>query len=199
MMPDHPKNATVDSKMSKSFEELFEEQLQKINAKIREEQERFIHRPMNKACDHLEISHSLKVDTLSLGEIFAKCKEFPEDSVFIVLFYYTDKKRFWCPDELIIKFEAHREDRTLYAYSGYYKEHPKDNIITNTRFLKTCDPEKTGKVDCIGWKNPLWIIDDNTPVKIRTKNYYDLPINDVIHFDDNGVNYIALIVNGKYD
>lgn len=186
-------------KFSNPADQQFEDELNRINTQIRKEEFRYVRRPMNKVCGHLDTSNYTPSNEKSLGEIFAKCKEFPEDSVFIVLFYYTDKKRFWCPDELIIRFEAHREDHTLYAYSGYFDEHPKDSVIKNTRFLKACDPKKIGKVDCIGWSNPLWIIDDNTPVKIRTKNYYDLPINDVILFDDNGINYIGLVVNGKYD
>lgn len=183
--------------MNSSAAQRFEDELERINSRIRQEQARFISRPLNKVCN-LDISHSLTSDVKSLGEIFEKCKECPGDAVFIVLFYYIDQKRFWCPDELIIGIEAHKDERELCVYSGYYDETPNNQILKNNSFLNMCDPEKTGKVDCIGCRNPLWIIDNNTPIHISTKNYYDLPINDVIHFADKGTNYIGFVVNGKY-
>lgn len=184
-------------KMNSSAAQRFEDELERINSRIRQEQARFISRPLNKVCN-LDISHSLTSDVKSLGEIFEKCKEWPGDAVFIVLFYYIDQKRFWCPDELIIRIVAHKDERELCAYSEYYDEIPKNQIINNNSFINMCDPEKTGNLDCIGDRDPLWIIDNNTPIHIRTKKYYDLPINDVIHFDDKGTNYIGFVVNGKY-
>ncbi len=129
----------------------------------------------------------------SLGEIFAKCKDFSWDAVFAIIVYDSEKKDFWFPQELIIGFKARIDERKICAYSGYYDETPKHQVIKNTDFLIACDPKKTGNVDCIGCKNPLWVIDNDTPIYISTKMYRNLLISDVIPFEYNGIHYIGFI------
>lgn len=143
--------------------------------------------------DILHIDRDEPSGVKSLGEIFAKCKDFSGDAVFAIIVYDSEKKDFWFPQELIIGFKARIDEHKICAYSGYYDETPKHKVIKNTDFLIACDPKKTGNVDCIGCKNPLWVIDNDTPIYISTKMYRNLLISDVIPFEYNGIHYIGFI------
>lgn len=134
----------------------------------------------------------------TLGEIFAKCKEFPEDAVFVVVCYDSEKKSFWCPDELINEISIRMEEHCIVAHSGYYNDRPKERIITNAQFLYSCDPSNTG---CVNRKHfsketlSEWIIDNNTSIFLDTKLFGYHIINDVIFFEFKDYKYIGLVVN----
>ena len=134
----------------------------------------------------------------TLGEIFTKCKEFPKDSVLIVVVYDLDKKAFWCPDELIIELTICNEERSIVAYSGYYTDRPKARVITNGQFLYSCDPDNTGSVNRMHYSKDdasEWLINNETPIFISTKEYGDHQINDAIFFESRGTKYIGLVLN----
>lgn len=131
--------------------------------------------------------------TLTLGDIYDRCRNFPPEGKFVMLFFVKEINKFLQSDESICNITTEWDSKRLCMYSGYHDECKNSQ---NKDFLNACDPDKIGKVCRTITKNGhTWEINDDTPIYANTKLYGNHTINDVILFEYNGCPYIGFVSN----
>lgn len=129
----------------------------------------------------------------TLGEIYDICTTLPAEGKFIMVFFHKETGNFLHTDESIFNITIEHDHQRLCMYSGYHDE---CSNIKNKDFLFSCDPTKTGRVyRAVNKDATSWVINEDTPLYVRTKRHGNHTINDVIAFDYNGQPYVGLVSN----